>query len=72
MDSRLSTNMRIFAAAEFAYSNGFDTGVNAAKDALRKGIEEILSDDTDLIISEEEVFVPLSALREIIHKLEVK
>ena len=64
--------MNLIAAADFAYNNGFSAGVDATKNALRKSLEEMLSDDTEVIISEGEVFVPISALREIIHKLEVK
>ncbi len=55
-----------------SYKEGYAAGVNATKAALRKGLEEMLSDDTDVIISEGEVFVPISAMREIIRKLEVK
>lgn len=55
-----------------AYEEGYKAGVTATKAALRKGLEEMLSDDTEVIISEGEVFVPISAMREIIRKLEVK
>ena len=55
-----------------SYKAGYSEGIAATKIALRKGIEEFLSDDTDVIISEGEVFVPISALRNIISKLEVK
>ena len=54
-----------------AYEEGYKAGVTATRDALRKGIEEFLSDETDVIISEGEVFVPISALRKIVRKLEV-
>ena len=64
--------MDTYTATELAYKNGYEAGVTATKNALRKGLEEMLSDDTDVIISEGEVFVPISALREIVRKLEVK
>ena len=72
MEERLSATMRLFAAADFGFNSGFVAGVDATKSALRKGLEEMLSDDTDVIISEGEVFVPISAMREIIRKLEVE
>ena len=59
-------------ATEQAYKNGYEAGVTATKDALKKGIEDMFSDDTEVIISEGEVFVPISAMREIIRKLKVK
>ena len=55
-----------------ACEEGYKAGVTATKAALRKGLEGMLSDDTEVIISEGEVFVPISAMREIIRKLEVK
>ena len=55
-----------------SYKKGYNEGIAATKIALRKGLEEMLSDDTEVIISEGEVFVPISALRNIISKLEVK
>lgn len=62
-----------YAAVEAAYKNGYQAGVTAAKDALRKSVESFLSDDDiDVIISEGEVFVPINAMRKIIRKLEVK
>lgn len=64
--------MDAYVAAEYAYNNGYKAGVTATKDALKKGIEDLLSDDTEVIISEGEVFVPICAIRKIIHKLEVK
>lgn len=54
-----------------AYEEGYKAGVTATNNALRAGIEEFLSDDTEVIISEGEVFVPISAMRKIVHKLEV-
>lgn len=55
-----------------SYKDGYASGVRATKAAMSKGLEEMLSDDTEVIISEGEVFVPISAMREIIRKLEVK
>lgn len=64
--------MNMYMATEVAYLNGYDAGKSAAVDALKEGIEKFLSDDeTDVIISEGEVFVPISALRKIVTKLEV-
>lgn len=54
-----------------AYEEGYKAGVTATNNALRAGIEEFLSDDTEVIISEGEVFVPISAMRKIVQKLEV-
>ena len=54
-----------------AYEEGYKAGVTATNTALRAGIEEFLSDDTEVIISEGEVFVPISAMRKIVQKLEV-
>ena len=62
--------MNEYIATEQAYRNGYAAGVTDAKDTLRKGIEDMLSDDTEVIISEGEVFVPISAMRKIIRKLE--
>lgn len=61
-----------YTAIALAYNNGYEAGIAATQKALRKGIEEMLSDDTDVIISEGEVFVPISALRKIISGLEVE
>lgn len=52
-----------------AYEEGYKAGVTATNNALRAGIEEFLSDDTEVIISEGEVFVPISAMRKIVRKL---
>ena len=53
-----------------AYEEGYKAGVTATNNALRAGIEEFLSDDdTEVIISEGEVFVPISAMRKIVQKL---
>lgn len=58
---------------EAKYDEGYEAGKQAALDALREGIESFLTDDdTDVIISEGEVFVPISALRKIVSNLEVK
>lgn len=54
-----------------AYEEGYKAGIAVTKEALRKGVEEFLSDDTEVIISEGEVFVPISAMRKIVQKLEV-
>lgn len=54
-----------------AYEEGYKAGITATNNALRAGIEEFLSDDTEVIISEGEVFVPISAMRKIVQKLEV-
>ena len=64
--------MNIYAATETAYKNGFEAGVFKTNSALQKDIEEILSDDTEVIISEGEVFVPISTVRKLISELEVK
>jgi hypothetical protein len=64
--------MTAYTKRVLSYKEGYAAGVNATKSALRKGIEGMLSDDTEVIISEGEVFVPISAMREIIRKLEVK
>ena len=55
-----------------SYKQGYREGIAATQSALCKGIEEMLTDDTEVIISDGEVFVPISALRNIISKLEVK
>lgn len=60
------------AAKEEAFDKGYTAGVSATKAALHKGVEDMLSDDTDVIISEGEVFVPINTLRKIVSKLEVK
>lgn len=52
-----------------AYEEGYKAGVTATNNALRAGIEEFLSDGTEVIISEGEVFVPISAMRKIVQKL---
>ncbi len=58
-------------ATEVAYKNGYEAGKAALEKALKEGIEKFLSDDeTAVIISEGEVFVPISALRKIITDLE--
>lgn len=63
--------MEDYIATEIAYTNGYDTGKAAMVDALREGIEKFLTDDeTDVIISEGEVFVPFSAIKKIINNLE--
>ena len=60
-------------AREAKYDEGYEAGKQAALDALREGIESFLTDDdTDVIISEGEVFVPISTLRKIVSNLEVK
>ena len=65
--------MTEYTATEVAYKNGYEAGKAATLDALYKGLETFLSDDeTDVIISEGEVFVPISALRKIVSRLEVK
>ncbi len=64
--------MTEYTATEVAYKNGYASGVTATKDALRTGIDKMLSDDTEVIISGGEVFVPINAVRKIISKLKVK
>lgn len=60
-------------ATEIAYKNGYAAGKTDTEKALKEGIENFLSDDdTEVIISEGEVFVPISALRKIVAKIEVK
>ncbi len=60
-------------AREAKYDEGYEAGKASALDALREGIESFLTDDdTDVIISDGEVFVPISALRKIVSNLEVK
>ena len=55
-----------YTATEVAYKNGYAAGKEATEKALKEGIEKFLSDDdTEVIISEGEVFVPISALRKI-------
>ena len=62
-----------YTATEVSYKNGFEAGKKATLVALRDGIKNFLSDDyTDVIISEGEVFVPISALKKIVSSLEVK
>lgn len=57
-------------ATELAYKNGYETGKTATIQALLDGIKEFLScDDTDVIISEGEVFVPISALQKIVSNM---
>jgi hypothetical protein len=59
--------------AEYAYTNGYQKGVADTKKSLQEAIEYMLSsNDVDIIISEDEVFVPISTLREVIRKLEEK
>lgn len=59
--------------AEYAYANGYQKGVADTKKSLQEAIEYMLSsNDVDVIISEGEVFVPISTLREVIRKLEEK
>ena len=59
--------MDIWTASEVAYQNGYEAGKQSVLETLREGIENFLSDDeTDVIISEGEVFVPISAVRKLI------
>lgn len=52
------------------YETGYKAGKTATLEALRKGIEKFLSDDeTEVIITKGEVFVPISAMRKIINSL---
>ena len=49
------------------YNEGYEAGKQAMRDLLRKGIERFLTDDeTEVIISAGEVFVPISAVRKLI------
>ena len=60
-------------ALEAKYDEGYDAGKQAMLDRLKAGIETFLTDDdVDVIISEGEVFVPISALRKIVADMEVK
>lgn len=59
--------MNEYIATEVAYRNGYEAGKQAALEALREGIQTLITDDdTDVIISEGEVFVPISAVRKLI------
>lgn len=59
--------MDIHTATECAYKNGYEAGKQAALDSLREGIQTLITDDeTDVIISEGEVFVPISAVRKLV------
>ena len=65
------SNLKHMLEVSAASKEGYRAGVAATKDALKKGIEDMLKDDTEVIIAEGEVFVPISAMRKIIAKLEV-
>ena len=65
--------MTAAVALEAKYDEGYDAGKQAMLDRLKAGIETFLTDDdVDVIISEGEVFVPISALRKIVADMEVK
>lgn len=61
--------MNIHDATEAAYLNGYDAGASSALDILRAKIETFLCDDTEILVSEGEIFVPIQAVRELVDKI---
>jgi hypothetical protein len=59
--------MDIWAASEASYKNGYAAGKTSALDTVSEGIEKFLTEEgPDVIISEGEVYVPISAVRQLI------
>ena len=59
-----------YTATELAYKNGLEKGKDSILEALNKGIENFLSDDeTEVVVSDGEIFVPINAVRKLALKL---